>query len=725
MPRLPLPSDLASLRVPTDVRLSPDGQQACFVVKEAAPDQAGYRMALWLAPVDGSAAPRQLTLGARKDAAPRWSPDGHWLAFLSDRGAVLRAGGAPRDTEDLRRAGATLPGLKDIVGRDIPRGDTQVWLLPADGGEARQLTDLPGDVGELTWSPDSTRLCIVSGAMTTKLPAGTAAAPASGARAGETPRRDVRLIDELDYQLNGVGFTYEHSPRLWIVDVASGAARRITSGSRGDEQPAWSPDGTRIAFVSNRGAGADLAWRSDVYVVPAAGGPATRVTSGRERLFRHPAWSPDGSLIAAVGHRFEALGPTRDDIWVCAPEPGQAGRNLTADSDLFVDAMMNSDLFGFGEAGPRWTPDSRAILFAAPVDGSYELWRARLEDGRVERLTSGRHMLRGADVAEHPGGLRAVAIRGSATEPPDVVSFEVPPLRATPATPVPDTAMRRLSDLMAQAWKGMILVEPQERWHEVDGRRIQGWLYEAPRRRGRPAPLVVEIHGGPATLYGWSLMWEWQVLVGAGISVYACNPRGSTGHGQAFAAANHRDWGDGPMADIEAGVDAIVAEGRADPQRLGVTGGSYGGYLAAWMIGHTDRYAAAVACRGVYDMTSEMLSGDLGGPNFGRYEFGVQPWEDPGFYRQVSPLSYATAMHTPLLIQHAEQDLRCPMTQAEELFSVLRSLRRPVRLMRTPGESHELTRSGSPFRRVENLERIRDWFVHYLVAGARTLPPTS
>ena len=344
-------------------------------------------------------------------------------------------------------------------------------------------------------------------------------------------------------------------------------------------------------------------------------------------------------------------------------------------------------------------------------------------------------MLRGADLAARPddltphdGSLRVAAIRGTATEPPDVVSFEVPSLAARPADPVEASTMRRLSDLMGSAWKGLALVEPQERWHEVDGRRIQGWLYEAPRasrRRGRPAPLVVEIHGGPATLYGWSLMWEWQVLVAAGVSVYACNPRGSTGYGQAFAAANHRDWGEGPMVDIEAGVDAILAEGRADPERLGVTGGSYGGYLAAWMIGHTDRYAAAVACRGVYDMTAEMLSGDLGGPIFGRYEFGAQPWEDPELYRQVSPITYATRMRTPLLIQHAEQDLRCPMTQAEELFSILRSLRRPVRLMRTPGESHELTRSGSPFRRVENLERIRDWFVHYLVAGARTLPPTS
>ena len=277
MPRMPLPSDLASLRVPTDVRLSPDGQLACFVVKEAAPDQAGYRMALWLVPVDRSAAPRQLTLGARKDAAPRWSPDGRWLAFLSDRGAVLRAGGAPRDTEDLRRASAAPTGLKDLVGRDIPRGDTQVWLLPVSGGEARQLTDLPVDVGELAWSPDSSRLCVVSGAMTTRPPAGTTAARASGDRAAGPPRRDVRLIDELDYQLNGVGFTYDTRRRLWIVDVTSGDARRITSGSRGDGQPAWSPDGTRIAFVSRMGERART-W------------PGARTsTSCRSRVARPPA----------------------------------------------------------------------------------------------------------------------------------------------------------------------------------------------------------------------------------------------------------------------------------------------------------------------------------------------------------------------------------------------------------------------------------------------------
>jgi dipeptidyl aminopeptidase/acylaminoacyl peptidase len=711
VPRLPRPDDLLSLRVPTDLRLSPDGSRVAFVVRSSAPDNDGYHMALWLAPSDGSSPARQLTLGATRDTAPRWSPDGRWLAFLSDREAVLRAGGARGEERERRPPRGA---LRDAVGRDLPSGTMQVWLLPMEGGEAAQLTDLPDDVGELAWSPDSRHLCVVSASRTERR-------DASRERSNE-PRRDVRLIDELDYQLNGAGFTYDRRPKLWVVDVEDGSARRITSGSSADEQPAWSPDGQRIAFVSNRGPRRDLVWRSDLYLVDPAGGPVMRVTGGRHRVFHSPAWSPDGRSIAAIGHRIPAMGMSREDVWVFPPEPLADGRELSGHSDLEVGASMNSDLFGTGSPRLAWDGDGETVLFGAPTDGSYELWRVRVADGRVERLTEGRHMLSRADAVPVAGGMRIAAVLLSATEPPDVVSFEVPAPGGRSARPRTRDHMRRLSALMAEAWAGIDLVEPVERWHESDGRRIQGWFHAAPARDGRPAPVVVEIHGGPATCYGWSLMWEWQLLVASGVSVYACNPRGSQGYGQDFTFANFRDWGDGPMADISRGLDSLAGEGLIDPERLGVTGGSYGGYLTAWMIAHTGRFAAAVACRGVYDMTSEMLSGDLGGPLFGQLEFGVSPWEDPDLYRQASPMTYAARIRTPLLIQHAEQDLRCPITQAEELFSVLRSLRRPVRLMRTPAESHELTRSGTPFRRVENLERIRDWFTHFLVAGARGLP---
>ncbi len=214
MPKKPSASDLASLRVPTDVRLSPDGRFAAYVVKENAPDLAGYRSAIWLAVVDGSEAPRRLTLGANHDGSPRWSPDGRYLAFLSDRGAVLRAGGAARDKDDLQLASAPASGLKDLVGRDLPHGVLQVWLLPMAGGEAQPLTNLPEDVTELAWSPDSARLCVVSAATSAvrELPQPDPAAQ---------PRRDARLIDELGYQLNGAGFVYEHRSNLWIADVAA------------------------------------------------------------------------------------------------------------------------------------------------------------------------------------------------------------------------------------------------------------------------------------------------------------------------------------------------------------------------------------------------------------------------------------------------------------------------------------------------------------------------
>lgn len=699
MSRAPRASDLYDLRVPTDVAVSADGARAAFSVKSVAPGKDGYRQAIWIVPTDGSGAARQLTLGANKDVLPRWSPDGRTLAFLSDRMTVLIKGGAG-----------------DRAGIDEPpdAGATQVWLLPMDGGEAQRLTDLPQDVKDIAWSPDGQRLCVVSGATRGER-------DEDRRRPTDPPARDMHLVDRLQYMLNGEGYIYQHPPKLWLVEVADGAARLLTRGTARDQQPAWSLDGRSVAFISNRHRDADLTWRTDVYTIPVNGGPVTRISGGRgDRSFAHPSWSPDGRWIAAIGHRYPARGASRNDIWRFQPEANAAGENLTGESDLEVAAAMNSDLFGFAVTRPAWSADGSSIAFAAPTEGSYELWRVHTADRRLERLTRGQHYLSRASAAQLPnGGQGITCLMADATAPPDVVSLETSPGTARKKGPT----VRRLTRLMDDAWSDVERVSPVVRWHEVDGRRIQGWLYQAPDRRGRPAPLVVQIHGGPATLYGWSLMWEWQCLVAAGMSVYACNPRGSQGYGQDFTSANYRDWGEGPMSDVMAGIDGLIEDGLADPDRLGVTGGSYGGYLTSWIVGHTDRFKAAVSCRSVNDMTAEMLSGDIAGPNFGRYEYGANPWEDPQLYREHSPLTYAERIHTPLLIHHAENDLRCPITQGEELFTVLRALRRPVRFMRVPEESHELTRSGKPFRRVENIERIVEWFRHFLVDGRSGLPP--
>jgi dipeptidyl aminopeptidase/acylaminoacyl peptidase len=698
VPRQPRPEDIYDLRVPLEVALSPDGRQVAFTVKAANPRRDGYRHALWIVPADGSAEPRQLTLGVNTDTSPRWSADSRSLAFLSDRESVLVKGGAGDDP----------------ARRELPKESaTQVWLLPMDGGEARQLTRMPQTVKEMRWSPDGKRLVVVSGARTAerererdpRLP----------------PKSDTKLIDRLQYMLNGEGYIFEYPPKLWLVDVADGGARRLTSGQSSEGAPAWSPNGKRVAYTSNPHPDADLTWRTDIFVVDVGGGRPQRVSGGRgNRAFDGAVWSPDGRWIAALGQRFTAKGTTQTDLWrFRADRTDDEGDNLTGEHDLETAAAVNSDLFGFAPTRPAWSADGRTITFSAPVDGSHELWRLAVDGHALERLTVGRHYLSRPDAsAGEGGGLRVAAIRADATSPPDVVVLDIP----TGSVGKGGVRHRQLTHLMADALADVAIVVPQERWHEVDGRRIQGWFYPAPKRKGKPAPVVVEIHGGPATLYGWSLMWEWQCLVAAGMSVYAANPRGSQGYGQAFMSANYRDWGDGPMADVMAGLDALIEDKLVDADRMGVTGGSYGGYLTSWMIGHTDRFKAAVSCRSVNDLTSEMLSGDIAGPLFGRYEYGANPWDDPELYRLHSPMTYADQMDTPLLIQHSEKDLRTPITQGEELFTILRSMHKPVRFLRVLEESHDLTRGGAPFRRVDNVEKIRDWFRHFLVDGKRGLP---
>jgi acylaminoacyl-peptidase len=718
---MPLPTDLYDLRVPTEVRVSPDGRWVAFVTRATGPGKDDYREAVWLAPADGSSPARQLTLGSRHDTHPRWSPDGAQLAFLSDRGAVLQAGGGGLTAEDAGPAAGEGGRRQGPSGEGPEAGVEQVWLLLLSGGEARELTRLPHGVRDLAWSPDGLQLCVLSTSETVRREPRRRRAP------GEPPESDYRFIDRLQYQFNGAGFTHDRFAHLWLVDARSGDARRLTSGPYNDGAFDWSPDGRQIVFESRRHPNRDLDWQADLFLLEVETGRVSRLTGGRgRREFSAPAWSPDGGWIAAVGHRYQGRGPARRDVWRFPALPEQEGVDLTAATDLMVGASMGTDLYGGAGPSLHWSGDGRWITFSAPIDGSYELWRVEASAGpgapSVQRLTEGRHAIsRFHQVPLAQGAVRVAATVADPTHPFEVVVADIP---AAVAGPLPAVQLRRVSDLSASAWAELTLVEPETRWHEVDGRRIQGWFYPAPKRDGgRPAPMVVEIHGGPATLYGYAPFWEWQCLLAEGMSVYACNPRGSEGYGQEFVRANFRDWGEGPMADVMAGVDALVADGLADPDRLGVTGGSYGGYLTSWIVGHTDRFKAAFTARSVNDMTSQMLSGDIGGPMFGTEEYGLNPWEDHELYWHDSPIAYGSRVRTPLLIQHAEKDLRVPITQGEELFAVLRAFKRPVRLMRVPDETHELTRSGTPFRRVENIVQLVAWFRHFLVLGRRTLPP--
>lgn len=655
--------DLLSLKWITDPQVSPDGTRVLFVQKIADREGDTYRSHLWVASLDGGGA-RQFTAGSHQDSVPRWSPDGAWIAFLSDRGAAT--GGEP---------GAKKP--------------KQIYVIPPDGGEAHQVTAGSNNPSDLAWSPDGRTIAFVGKPDQPKV-----------------DKTDVKVITRVRYKFDGEGYWDGRYKHVFTVPAAGGEIRQVTSGDFDHIDPAWSPDGRALACISNRSSEADFTNVTDVWVFPVSGGDPRCLTPSAGPSSQ-PAWSPDGSLIAYLGHDNSYMSATNTGLWI-VPSAGGVARNVTAEFDRSLGHHILTDMRAHPKVGgPLWAADGRRVFVLIAEGAANHLGVVDIQTGTVTALTSARREIYGwgfsktreADVIASsdpltPGDLWSVRISGT------------------------QVREQRLTSVNQELLDGVALSIPERFMYKgADAWPVEAWVMRPVEfLEDRRYPTVLQIHGGPHGAYGEAFFHEFQLLAAQGFAVVYTNPRGSQGYGQLFTAATHHDWGGKDYEDIMRGLDAAIARFPfIDSERLGVAGGSYGGFMTNWVIGHTDRFKAAVTMRSISNHLSQWGTSDLAYMK-GFWEFPGDPWEASTWYWERSPLAYVANIRTPLLILHSEMDLRCPIGEGEQLFAALKKLRREVVFVRFPHESHDLSRIGKPAHRVERLRLIVSWLVDHMVS---------
>jgi dipeptidyl aminopeptidase/acylaminoacyl peptidase len=649
--------DLFRMKLVGDAQISPDGRKIAYVVKHLDRDKNDYvgNVYLWegeragelkLA-ATGIEQSRQYTAGG-KDSAPRWSPDGCRLAFVSGR-----------------------------------ESKAQIYVMSTSGGEPVRLTDLPLGAGTPVWSPDGSRIAFAAPVSIVEEPEDK-----------ETAR--TRVIERAVYKLDGVGFTEDRRKHIFVCDVRTKEVKQITDGDWDDSEPAWAPDGRHLAFQSNRNDDWDLQSGADIWIVPCDGGEPRRVTDGRG-TWTSPQFSPDGSRIAMIGYgKPEGEIPTYySQLWSISRGGGEPV-NLLAGTDLAAGNSISSDWSIAGEDTLIWRKEG--IFFLVSQRGTSDVYR--WQDG-LHRVTSGCKHIMDFSVAG-----RSLAYTASDATHPAEIFLE----RTGAGKKGSGEAAASHNEILSEAR----VVSPEKIvFCGAEGAEIDGWLMKpADYVEGQRYPLVVYIHGGPVFAYGETFFHEFQALAAAGFGLFYCNPHGGSTYGQAFQVSIMGDWGNLDYQDVMAGVDHVAGLPWVDANRLGVAGGSYGGFMVNWIIGHSDRFAAACTQRSICNHISQGGTSDWAATRGER--LGGTPESDPERLWTMSPLKYVANVKTPTLILHSERDDRCPIEQGEQWFAALRRRRVPVRFVRFPEESHGLSRGGKPSRRVERMEHIVRWFKTYL-----------
>jgi dipeptidyl aminopeptidase/acylaminoacyl peptidase len=617
-----------------------------------------------------------LTAGPR-DSAPRWSPDGKTLAFIR----VL----------------------------DGKPPTPQIFLLPMQGGEARALTDMPKGASPAVWSADGKMIVFTS---STK----AADFDKKDENKKEEEKSDVRVITKAAYRDNSEG--YEEPGRashIWTIPVpailtAAQKARQITDGEFEESDPVWSRDGSKIYFVSDRVKESYYhSPDSDLYMVSASGGDLTKLAS-IDGPIEQLALSPDGSRMTFVGAINAGAGVversySQPDLFITNLEPNSTPRNLTAKFDFDIGGGVGGDQApprAGGGTKPFWSRDGRFIFVVAAEEGKANLKRINAETGEVQALTQGNHNV--FSFSATPDGSKVALMISTPTRIGDLYVLENG-----------SGQMKQITQLNDDLFSKLKLTEPEMIWYKsFDGKRIQAWVQRPPDFvEGKKYPMILDIHGGPHSAYGYTFDHEFQWMAAKGYVVLYPNPRGSTSYGQDFANIIQYRYPGDDYKDLMAGVDDLIARGWADPDKLGVTGGSGGGLLTNWVVGQTNRFKAAVSQRSIANWSDFWYTADftLFTPNW----FKGAPWEQEADFKERSPITYIDKMTTPLMLIEGESDLRTPPASGgEQMFRALKYRKIPTVMVRFPGETHELSRSGKPTHRVERLEHIVRWFDKYL-----------
>ena len=701
-----------------DAQVSPDGSRVAFVRVTVNEKKEGYITSIFAVSTAGNEAPHRLTSGER-DSSPRWSPDGKYLAFT-------------RVTE------------KD--GKPEP---AQLFMLSMAGGDAFSFTSLPKGASDPRWSPDGKSIAFTSSTNPEDLAkqekkkrkeeelkqavsaeASTSPGKESGkdkakpadpavkqAEAEAERESDIQVVTRAVYRGDNEGYyDFKRPQHIWVVPAPRSAdekvqPRQLTSGRFDASGTLWSNDGTQIYFASLHN---DEPYyerpKTELYSVLPTGGEATKLTT-IDMDTGGFALSPDGKQIAFIASATQPVNSyTQPDLWVLDLVKDAKPRNLTAGFDWDVGASVfgdNAAPRGGGGNIPLWSPDGKSIVENFAKEGQTNLGSFDVATGAMTEITKGNQAVVRFRAA--PDTSRLVYFLTTPTKIGDLFWLDRISGEA-----------RQLTNSNEELFGQLNLTEPEEiRYKSFDGKSIQAWLQKPPGfDPAKKYPLILNIHGGPHAAYGYIFSHEFQWMAAKGYVVLYPNPRGSTSYGQEFGNVIQFRYPGDDYRDLMLGVDETIKRGYIDPKKLGVTGGSGGGLLTNWVIGHTDRFAAAVSQRDIASWTDWWYTADftLFQPNW----FKAPPFQDPEDFKARSPITYVNEVKTPSMFILGEEDYRTPSgAGGEQMFRALKFRKIPTVMVKFPNESHELSRSGGPWHRVERLQHIVGWFDKWLMGVAK------